>query len=136
MRLSGLVFPLTDPIRVLEPGHDSNSSTPVYRATTLILGNVLIQTEDLSRTKHLVLIHPWISPLLDADFSDNSLEFDSSDSCKEARLSAEAAFGALLLTSWGREPYKRVATDSFIETQVRQEATLEEIDSVRMIDIL
>jgi len=137
LRLSGLVFPLTGPVRVLNHGHDSNSSAPVYRVTAPVLGNVLIQTgDDLSGMQRLILVHPWITHLLDADPSDDSPESDLATRALRLVVRLRQPFGALLLTSLGRRSYRRVATDSFIKTQVQQEAMLEGLmDSIRTVDI-
>ncbi|KAI9571003.1 hypothetical protein HD554DRAFT_235697 [Boletus coccyginus] len=68
LRLHGIVFPLADLVPHSEP--DSDSGLPVYRATSPMLGDVEIKTTaDLSGMERLLLIHPWISPLLDQDFS-------------------------------------------------------------------
>ena len=68
LRLPGVVFPLADLVPL--PESDSESDLPVYRATSPMLGDVEIKTtDDLSGMEGLLLIHPWISPLVDQDFS-------------------------------------------------------------------
>jgi hypothetical protein len=53
-----------------------------------------------------------------------------------SRLSCHQSFGALLLASQERLLYKRVATDSFIKVQIREETALEELmGSVRTVDV-
>jgi len=137
LRLSGLVFPLTDVVRVEDPERGVDSSTPVYRSTTHVLGNVLIQTTDkLSRMKGLVLVHPWISPLIDHDFSGGTPRFDSVMRALRLVVRLRQPFGALLLLPFKREQYKRVATDSLIMVQIQEETTLSELmDTVGTVDI-
>ncbi|KAI9571642.1 hypothetical protein HD554DRAFT_2168898 [Boletus coccyginus] len=64
LRLPGIVFPLADVSPISESDLDSDLS--VYRATSPMLGDVEIKTTaELSGMEGLLLVHPWISPLLD-----------------------------------------------------------------------
>ena len=64
LRLPGIVFLLADISPISES--DLDSDVPVYRATSPMLGDVVIKTTaELSGMERLLLIHPWISPLLD-----------------------------------------------------------------------
>ena len=132
LRLAGIVFPVTELVRTSEshPG----SVVHVYRATTATLGDVEIKTtDDLSGMEDVVLMHPWISPLLDQDFSRCA-----ADTTRALRLVARLIqpFGALLLTPLSRVQYKRVATDCLIMVRVGEETSLSElIDGICTIDI-
>ena len=132
LRLAGIVFPVTKFVRSSETHINSNSH--VYRATTTTFGNVEIKTtEDLSGMDDCLLIHPWISPLLDQDFSRRA-----SDTTRALRLVARLMqpFGALLLTPLSRVQYRRVATDSLIMVRVSEETSLTSlIDGICTIDI-
>ena len=133
--LAGIVFPVTELVRISES--HASSAVHVYRATTATFGDVEIKTtDDLSGMEDFVLMHPWISPLLDQDFSRRTAGID--DTTRALRLVARLMqpFGALLLTPLSRVQYKRVATDSFIMVRVREETPLTElIDGVCTIDI-
>jgi len=127
LRLHGIVFPLADPVPRSEP--DSDSGLPVYRATSPMLGDVEIKTTaDLSGMERLLLIHPWISPLLDQDFScSGAALFDDSTCALRLVVRLRQPFGALLLAPLARAQYRRVATDSLIMVRVREETSLTEL---------
>ena len=135
LRLAGIVFPVTELVRTSDSPADS--AFHVYRATTATLGDVEIKTtDDLSGMEDCLLIHPWISPLLDQDFSRRAARID--DTTRALRLVARLMqpFGALLLTPLSRVQYRRVATDSLIMVRVREETLLDElIDGICTIDI-
>ena len=135
LRLPGIVFPLADLVPLSES--ESESDLPVYRATTPMLGDVEIKTtNDLSGMDGLLLIHPWISPLLDQDFSYGAARFDLSTRALRLVARLRQPFGALLLAPLARVQYRRVATDSLIMVQVREETSLTELmDGIRRIDI-
>ncbi|KAF8425734.1 hypothetical protein L210DRAFT_3219341 [Boletus edulis BED1] len=135
LRLPGIVFPLTSFIPLLTPDFESN--TRVYRATTPMLGDVDIKTTDDSfGTDGLLLIHPWISPLLDHDFSHGVAQCDLSTRALRLVVRLQQQFGALLLAPLARVQYRRVATDSLIMVRVREEVSLGELmDGVRTVDI-
>ena len=135
LRLAGIVFPVTEIVRT--SGSLSDSDRHVYRATTAMFGDVEIKTTDnLSGMEDCVLIHPWISPLLDQDFSRRAARFD--DTTRALRLVARLMqpFGALLLTPLSRVQYRRVATDSLIMVRAPEETSLDDlIDGIRTVDI-
>ena len=135
LRLAGIVFPVTEIVRT--SGSLSDSDRHVYRATTSMFGDVEIKTTDnLSGMEDCVLIHPWISPLLDQDFSRRAARFD--DTTRALRLVARLMqpFGALLLTPLSRVQYRRVATDSLIMVRAPEETSLDDlIDGIRTVDI-
>jgi len=126
LRLPGLVFRLTDFARLTASASDS--SLHVYRAMAPILGEVRIETKDNSLgTQRLVLVHPWISLLLDEDFSGDDPLFDLDVRALRTLVRLRQPFGALLLASQKRGQYKRVATDSFIRVQIRSETSSNEL---------
>ena len=133
LRLAGIVFPVTEFVRTSHADSDPH----VYRATTAMFGDVEIKTTDnLSGMEDFVLMHPWISPLLDQGFSRRAVGID--DTTRALRLVARLMqpFGALLLTPLSRVQYKRVATDSLIMVRVGEETSLNElIDGICTIDI-
>jgi len=133
LRLPGLVFALSD----LERLHNSSTILPVYRATTPILGEIRISTKDnLVGMEGLVLVHPWISPLIDEDFSGSTPRCDLATRAMRLVVRLRQPFGGLLLASESRVQYKRVATDSFIKVQVRAETPLVELmKSIRTVDV-
>ena len=135
LRLAGIVFPVTELVRTSETHADSDLH--MYRATTATFGDVEIKSADnLSGMDDLVLMHPWISPLLDQGFSRRGVGID--DTTRALRLVARLMqpFGALLLTPLSRMQYKRVATDSLIMVRVCEETSLNElIDGICTIDI-
>ena len=102
-----------------------------------MLGNVKIKTKDqLSGMKGLVLINPWISPLLDQDFSCGEPLFEHTIRSLRLVVRLKQSFGALLLAPLARVQYRRVATDSLIMVRVRKKTTLTELmDGIRTIDI-
>ena len=135
LRLAGIAFPVTELVRTADSQADSDIH--VYRATTATFGDVEIKTtDDLSGMEDCLLIHPWISPLLDQDFSRRAGGIE--DTTRALRLVAclMQPFGALLLTPLSRVQYRRVATDSLIMVRVGEETSLNElIDGICTIDI-
>ncbi|KAF8548150.1 hypothetical protein OG21DRAFT_801293 [Imleria badia] len=135
LRLPGIVFRLTDLVPILES--DSESNLPAYRATSHMLGTVKIRTKDqLYGLQELFLIHPWISPLLDEDFSRGVAQLDLATRALRLVVRLKQPFGALLLAPLAREQFGRIATDGLIMAQVRKETLLNELmDGIRMVDI-
>jgi hypothetical protein len=135
LRLTGIVFPVTELVRTSES--HAGSDLDVYRATTATFGDFEIKTTDnLSVMEDFILIHPWIDPLLDQDFPRRAAELN--DTTRALRLVARLMqpFGALLLTALSRVQYRRVATDSLIMVRVGEGTSLSElIDGIRTIDI-
>jgi len=116
---------------------NSDSNFYVYRATVPILGEVRIETkDDWLGTQRLVLVHPWINPLLDEDFLGDDPLFDLDARALRLLVRLRQPFGALLLASQKRGQYKRVATDSFIQVQIRVETSLSELmASIGTVDV-
>jgi len=136
LRLPGIVFPLADLVPLVES--DSDLDLLVYRATSPMLGDVEIKTTaDLSGMERLLLIHPWISPLLDEDFSRSGAAlFDDSTCALRLVVRLRQSFGALLLAPLARAQYRRVATDSLIMVRIREETSLtESMDGIRTVDV-
>jgi hypothetical protein len=87
-----------------------------------MLGDVMIKTmANLFGMKALLLIHPWISPLLDQDFACSVTRFDLSKRALRLVARFRQPFTALLLAPLARVQYRRVATDSLIIVRVRKE---------------
>ena len=135
LRLPGIVFPLADLVLLSES--DPESDLPVYRATSPMLGDIEIKTNDqLSGMKGLLLIHPWIGPLLDQDFACGAALFNVSTRALRLVVRLKQPFGALLPAPLSRAQYRRIATDSLIMAHVREETSLTALsDSIRTIDI-
>ncbi|KAI9574684.1 hypothetical protein HD554DRAFT_79908 [Boletus coccyginus] len=135
LRLPGIVFPLADVYPVSEC--DLDADLHVYRATSSMLGNVEIKaTAELSGMEGLLLIHPWISPLLDQDFSSSASLFDHTTRALRLLVRLRQPFGPLLLAPLARVQYRRVATDSLIMVRVREETSLTELmDGIRTVDV-
>ncbi|KAI9455067.1 hypothetical protein HD554DRAFT_298454 [Boletus coccyginus] len=135
LTLPGIVFPLVGFVCVSESGPDSDLA--VYRATSPMLGDVEFKTTDrLSGMESLLLIHPWISPLLDQDFLRGVAQFDLATRALRLVARLRQPFGALLLATQARERYRRVATDSLIMVRVRKETSLTELmDGIRTVHI-
>ena len=135
LRLPGIAFPLTDLVPL--PESDPDSDLPVYRATSPMLGDVEIKTKDpLSGIKGLLLMNPWISPLLEQDFSSGAPLFDHATRSLRLVVRLQQPFGALLLAPLACVQYRRVATASLIMVRVRKETLLHELmDGIRTIDI-
>ncbi|KAF8555403.1 hypothetical protein OG21DRAFT_1496267 [Imleria badia] len=113
LRLPGIVFPLADLVPLSES--DPESDLPIYHATSPMLGDVEIKTaSDLSGMDSLLLINPWISPLLDQDFSSGKPLFDQTTRALRLVVRLKQPFGALLLAPMARVQYRRIATDSLI----------------------
>ena len=135
LRLPVIAFPLDN--FVLLSTSNPESGLAVYRATTPMLGNIEIKTTNkLSGTDGLLLVHPWISPLLDRDFSRSAPRFDLAMRALRLVVRLKQPFGALLLAPLARAQYGRVATDGLIMVRVCEEASLTQLmDSIRTIDI-
>ena len=119
-------------------GLDSVTKLHVYRATMSALGEVEIKTrDDLSGVKDLLLIHPWIGPILDQEYSHGAGAFDEITCALRLIARLRQPFGALLLKPVGRARYRRVAADCLIMVRVREETPLTElIEGIRTtIDI-
>ena len=135
LRLPGIVSSVTKIVHASGP--DAKTQLCVYRVTTAIFGDIEIETMcDLTEMSNLYLVHPWIRPLLDQDFSHN---MDRSDEAVHAlRLLARLRqpFGALLFWKASRVEHKRVAADSLIMARVGEHVRLSDlINNVRTIEV-
>lgn len=132
---SGIGFTLEKLVATSEPCSESHYR--IYRATAAGLEDVEIKTHvDLSGTQNLLLIHPWIHPLLDHEFSQNVGTLDERTRALRLLAYLMRPFGALLLAPQSRVEYKRIATDSLIVIQVRKGTPLVDlIDKIRIIGI-
>jgi len=130
-----MLWSCIDLVHLSEPNPDSGP--PVYRATSPMLGDVEVKTTDkLSGMRGLLLINPWISPLLDLDFSSGAPRFDDTTYALRLVVRLRRPFGALLLAPLTRVQYRRVATDSLIMARIREETLLTELmDSIRTVHI-
>jgi len=135
LRLPGIVFPLADLVPLSES--DPNSDPPAYYGTSPMLGDVKIKTSDnLSGMRDLLLIHLWISPLLDQDFLYGAALFDDTTCTLWLIVQLRQLFGALLLTPLSCVQYTWVATDSMIMVQVHEGMLLTELmDGICMVYI-
>lgn len=135
LRLPGIIFPVTELVLISQSA--SNSDQRVYCATTAALGEVEIKTtDDLSGMKDVVFMHPWMSPLLDQEFSRSGVGFDDTTRALRFIGRLRQRFGALLLARLSRVQYRRAAADSLIMVQVGEETSLTElIDGIRTVDI-
>ena len=120
-----IAFSITQPDDASESG--PGTWPRLYRAATSALGEVEIRIRgDLSGMKGL-LIHPWISSLLNQEFLYNS-------AARASRLITRLRqpFGALSLEPVTHARYRPVVADCLIITQVREETSLTElIDGIR-----
>ena len=115
----------------------SETSPYIYRAGTSALGEVEIKTrDDLSTIKGLLLTHPWISSILNQEFSYDSAALDRTTRALRLIARLRQPFGALLLETVAHARYRRVAADCLIMAQVREEASLTAlIDGITTVDI-
>ena len=99
----------------------------VYCATMSALGEVEIKTRDnLAKMKDLLLIHPWIVPILDQEYSHGAGAFDEITRALRLIARLRQPFGALLLEPVVRARYRHVASDCLIMVQAREETSLTE----------
>ena len=135
LRLPGIVSPVTRIVLTSRP--DTKAKLYVYRASTTIFGDIEIKTIcDLADMTNLYVVHPWIRPLLDQDFSHDVAGSD--EMLRALRLLARLRqpFGAFLFWGISRVEHKRVAPDSLIMAQVDERVSLSQlINNVRTIDV-
>ena len=130
-----IVFSITH-LNTIEP--ELETDIRVYHAITSALGEVEIKTaDDLLGMKDLVLVHPWISPVLDQEFSHDAASLDQTTRSLRLVARLRQPFGALLLAPVSRTQYRRVAADCLIMAQICEETSLTElIDGIRItVDI-
>ena len=131
LRLPGIVSPVTDVCM-------SKLDTLTYRATTDLFGDIEIKTgSSLAMMNGLCLVHPWIHPLLDQEFTRGSTRLDLTTQALRLIARLHQPFGALLFEQVSRTEYKRVAPDILIMVQFREEASLIDLMSnVRTLEVL
>ena len=129
-----IIFPIT---QLNTSGLDSVTKLHVYRAKTSALGEVEIKTkDDLSKMKGLVLTHPWISSILNQEFSYDLAVLDRTTRALRLIARLRQPFGALLLETVAHLRYKRVAADCLIMAHVLEETSLTElIEGITTVDI-
>ena len=135
MRLPGIVFRL--PTLVRTSGPDPETNLRMYHVSMSTFRDIEIKTaENLTGMKNLYLVHPWIRPLLDQEFSHGAAELDETTQALRFVARLRQPFGALLFEALSRVEYRRVATDSLIMVQVREEAPLTDlINNIRTIEV-
>ena len=106
--------------------------------TTDLFADIEIQTaSDLASMNGLYLVHPWIHPLLDQEFTRGSTRLDLTTQALQLIACLHQAFGALLFEQVSCTEYKCVAADSLIIVQFRGEVSLTDLMSnIRMIEVL
>ena len=135
LRLPAIVLRLTQFVHASGPGPETNLH--IYHATMTMFGDIEIKTaENLTGMKDLYLVHPWIRPLLDQEFSHGAAALDKTTQALRFVARLRQPFGALLFEPLSRVEYRRVAADSLIMVQVREEAPLTDlIDNIRTIEV-
>ena len=104
----------------------------VYHAMTSAPGEVEIKTvDDLLGMKDLVLVHPWIRPVLDQEFSHGAATLNQMTRSLRLVARLRQPFGALLLALVSRTRYRRVAVDCLIMAQIDEETSLTENEPER-----
>ena len=131
LRLPCIVSPITN-ISMSRP------DAQTFCATTGFFGDIEIKTgNNLATMKGLCLVHPWIRPLLDQEFTRGSLAFDLTTQALRLIARLQQSFGALLFEQVSRTEYKRVAADSLIMVQFRKEVSLTDLMSnIHTIEVL
>ena len=135
LRLPGIVSLVTEVVRTSGP--DEKTKLHVYRATTSIFGNIEIKTtNDLTAMNNLYLVHPWIRPLLDQEFSRDLARLDKTIRALRLVARLRQPFGGLLFEQLSRVEYKRVAADSLITARVCEDVPLDDlIDNILTIEV-
>ena len=131
LRLPGIASQITD---VSMSGLDARA----YRATADLFGDVEIKSaSNLAVMNGLCLVHPWIHPLLDQEFTRGSIQLDLTTQALRLIARLQQPFGALLFEQVSRTEYKRVAADSLIMVQFRKEISLTDLmNNIRTIEVL
>lgn len=126
LRLPGIVSRITEVVYM--SGVDMKTNLCVYRATTALFGDVEIKTEDnLTAMKDLYLVHPWIRPLLDQEFSRAPAGLDKTTQALRLIARLRQPFGGLLFEQLSRVEHKRVAADSLIMAQICPDVSLDDL---------
>lgn len=119
LKLSCIWFPLQFVIR--------DPASRNYTATVPLLGKVEIKTaDDLSSSRHMVLIHPWLRRLMDPDVP--MLHSARHERALRLLAALRQPFGALLLASSPTSrDYERVGADNLITVQIREDVSPEKL---------
>ena len=135
LRLPGIVSLVTEVVHTSGP--DAKTKMHVYHATTSMFGDIEIKTtNDLTVMNNLYLVHPWIRPLLDQEFSRAPARLDETRRALRLVARLRQPFGALLFEQLSRVEYKRVAADSLIMGRVCEDVPLDNLrDNIRTIDV-
>ena len=135
LRLPGIVFRLMEFVHISGPDPVTNLRT--YHVSMSTFGDIEIKTaENLTGMQDLYLVHPWIRPLLDQEFSHGAAALDRTTQALRLVARLRQSFGALLFKALSRVEYRRVAADSLIMVQVREEAPLTDlINNIRTIEV-
>ena len=115
-------FHITNVVRSSRPAPDLSIHS--YRATMTALGDIEIRTSQLDMGKEHCLVHPWVRPLLDQDFSHGVAGLEVTTQALRLVARLRQPFGALLLEKVSPMVYRRVAADSLIMVQIREEVSL------------
>lgn len=131
LQLPGFVFRLT--CLVQTSGPDPETHLRVYHATVSAFGDIEIKTIDELAGTDYCLVHPWIRPLLDQEFSRGTA-VDKEVQALRLIAHLRQPFGALMFKPLARVEHKRVAADCLIMVQLREEVPLMELaQSVRPV---
>lgn len=135
LRLPCIRFPIT--ILLHSSGPDAKTNPRTYHLTTTILGNIEITTtKDLNMEYEYCLVHPWIRPLLDQEYSRGTAGLDKTTRALGLVARLRQAFGALLLEKVSRVEYKRVAADCLIMVQIHDQISLTDlIDNIDIVEV-
>ena len=135
LRLPGIVSTVTELVHTSGP--DAKTKLNVFHVATALFGDMVIETtSNLASMNELYLVHPWIRPLLDQEFSHDVAGLDKTMRALRLTARLRQPFGALLFKRVTRVEHERVATDSFIMAQVCKDVPLTDlIDNIRTIDV-
>ena len=135
LQLPCILFQIQHVISSSEP--DAETNLGIYRVTAAELGDIEIKTAgSLSVSNEYCLVHPWIRPLLDQEYSRGTAGLDKTTCALRLLARLRQPFGALLFEKVSRVEYRRVAADSLIMVQVREDALLADlIDGIGTIDV-
>ena len=137
LRLPGIVSHVAKIVRTSDP--DPESQLQILRAKTAIFGDIEIKTKsNLIAMKRLYVVHPWGRVLLDQEFLDDVPDLEADKAVQALRILARLRqpFGALLFEQVSRTEYKRVAADSLIMAQIREDVPLSDLmGNIRTIDV-
>lgn len=95
LRFSGIVVRIPEFVPASGSGPVTNFHA--YHVTTSVFGDIEVKTrENLSGMKDLCIVHPWIRPLLDQEFSDGVGLLDETTQALRFLARLRQPFGALL----------------------------------------